>query len=440
MSGSQKSLDVLVVGAGLGGLAAALALQTDGHKVTILEAAESFGEVCLHKSINCDSRRVIIPESQVGAGIHLPPNSSRLLLRWGVDLSKPQTISNKYHFIRYADGATIAKIPLDDAMETHGAPYHLVHRADLHLALLDAARRAGVQVLSNKRVVDYNFDAPTATTAEGETFGADLLIAADGIKSFTRPLITGNADKPRDTGDVAYRILLPGETLRQDPELSGLLDDPCITSWCGPGAHFIGYPIREGELYNVVICSTTYSEMTDEAWVVEGDNRELQERFSSWEPRVTKLCSLAQNFMKWRLCDVPNVSTWVHPSGKACLLGDSCHPMLPYLAQGATQAFEDAASLRRCLADSDDIKTALRRYQDIRMPRVTLVQAKTREHQYIWHVADGKEQLARDGLMGKDADENPVFWGHTERQKWLFGHDAEILDKEGANWLRYGRK
>lgn len=318
-------------------------------------------------------------------------------------------------------------------METHGAPYQLVHRADLHSALLDAAKRVGVTILSNKQVVDYDFDAPSATTAGGEIFRADLLIAADGIKSISRPLMTGNTHKPRDTGDVAYRILLPGETLRRDPDLIGLLDDPCVNVWCGPGAHFIGYPIRQGELFNIVICSTTKSEFTDEIWVVEGDNRELRERFSSWEPRVTKLCALAENFMKWRLCDVPNVPTWVHSSGKACLLGDSCHPMLPYLAQSAAQAFEDAASLRRCLSEAHDIKTALQRYQDIRMARVMLVQAKTREHQHIWHVPDGMDQLARDDLMGRDVEENPVFWGHTERQKWLFGHDPEILDKEGAN-------
>lgn len=138
--------------------------------------------------------------------------------------------------------------------------------------------------------------------------------------------------------------------------------------------------------------------------------------------------------MKWRLCDLPVLNRWVHPDGKVALLGDSCHPMLPYLAQGAAQSFEDAATLRQCLAMDTDMMTALRKYEEIRVPRASLIQAKTREHQYILHIEDGDEQTARDQQMQVNGDENPVFWGHEERRKWLFSHDAEVLSKEGANW------
>ena len=312
----------------------------------------------------------------------------------------------------------------------------LVHRADLHEALLAAARRAGVAVRTGKRVVDYDFEAPSATTQEGEVFRADLLIGADGIKSVARPLLTGQPDAPRDTGDVAYRILIPGQRLLADPELADLITDPCTTSWCGPDAHLVGYPIRGGELYNIVVCATSqHNETTDETWVVRGDNRELCARFGDWEPRVRKLCALTGDFMKWRLCDLPDLARWAHPAGRAALLGDSCHPMLPYLAQGAAQSFEDAAALRRCLAlEEADLGGALRRYEAARMPRASLVQAKTREHQYILHIEDGEEQRARDRLLQLNAAENPVFWGHDERREWLFGHDAELLGTEGANW------
>lgn len=339
-----------------------------------------------------------------------------------------------YHFVRWEDGSTIVKIPFGQIVQNHGAPYWLVHRHDLHKGLLDAARRAGVTILNNKRVMSYDFDAPSVTTADGQVFTADLVVAADGIKSIARPQLTGHPDIPRDTGDVAYRILIPGSELLKDPDLAPLISTPATTSWCGPEAHLVGYPIRDGELYNIVVCATSHNETTDETWVIKGDNSELCERFGSWEPRIQKLCKLSHDFMKWRLCDLPVLSSWVASSKKVCLLGDSCHPMLPYLAQGAAQAVEDAAALRQCLATETDLNVALKRYEGIRLPRASLVQAKTREHQYILHVEDGREQAERDSKMLKNDDENPVFWGFTERRHWLFSHDAENTSKEGANW------
>lgn len=326
----------------------------------------------------------------------------------------------------------MVKLPFENIVETHGAPYYLVHRADLHAALLEAAQKAGVEILNNKRVVSYDFEAPSATTQEDEVFAADLVICADGIKSIARPLMTGLPDIPRDTGDVAYRILIPGEKLLADEDLADLINDPCTTSWCGPEAHVVAYPIRNGEMYNIVVCATSHNETTDEVWVVKGDNRELCSRFSNWEPRVRKLCALTGEFMKWRLCDLPDLTRWVHPSGKAVLLGDSCHPMLPYLAQGAAQCFEDAAVLRQCLALDIPLKEGMQRYEDIRMPRASLIQAKTREHQHILHIEDGAEQKKRDEKIKINNEQNPIFWGYDDRRKWLFSHDAELLNHEGA--------
>ena len=439
MPRAARSLDILVVGAGLGGLAAGLALQTDGHKVQIIDAAPEFAEVSRlsHYPYVRNTGNMRLTLLKAGAGIRVPPNSSRLLLRWGVDLENmKKSVSKRYHFVRWEDGSTIVKLPFENIVETHGAPYYLVHRADLHAALLQTAEKAGVKVYNHKRVIAYDFDAPSATTQDGETFKADLVIGADGIKSIARPLLTGQPDIPRDTGDVAYRILIPGEKVLADPELSDLITDPCTTSWCGPDAHLVGYPIRNGELYNIVVCATSYNETTDEVWVIKGDNRELCTRFGGWESRVRKLCALTGDFMKWRLCDLPNISRWAHPSGKVVLIGDSCHPMLPYLAQGAAQSFEDAAALRQVLAQDVDLPTALKRYEQIRMPRASLVQAKTREHQYILHIPDGEEQKARDRQLQLNATENPIFWGYDERRKWLFSHDAEVLNTEGANWQK----
>jgi salicylate hydroxylase len=347
-------------------------------------------------------------------------------------------LSAGYHFCRWQDGSTISNIAFGDIIEKHGAHYIFCHRADFHDLLLEAAKKAGIRVHTKQRVVKYEFDIPSVTTAEGKEWKADLIIAADGIKSIARPLITGQADNPRDTGDVAYRILMPGEGLMKDPELRSLIEEPCSTSWCGPDAHIVGYPIRSGTVYNIVVCATSYSETTDDIWVVNGDTTELYDRFKNWEPRVQKLCKLTGEFQKWRLCDLPELTRWVHPAGKVCLLGDACHPMLPYLAQGAAQAVEDAACLRRCLASPEfsDLKSALARYESIRLPRASLIQQKTREHQSILHIEDGQQQVHRDGQMKIDGDENPVFWGSNDRRQWLFSHDAENILEQGANWNR----
>ena len=350
-----------------------------------------------------------------------------------------KSVSTKYQFIRWEDGSSIVKVPFENIEETYGAPYYLVHRADLHSGLLQAVKKSGVTILTKKRVVSYDFEAPSCTTIDGETFTADLIIGADGIKSVARPLLTGKPDVPRFTGDVAYRILLPAEKLLADPELASLITDPCTTSWCGPGAHLVGYPIRNSEIYNLVVCATSPNETSDQVWVIKGDNHELCQRFDDWESRVRKLCAMSPDFMKWRLCDLPILSRWVHPSGKVALLGDSCHPMLPYLAQGAAQSFEDAATLRQCLALDTDMTSALKQYEEIRMPRASLIQAKTREHQYILHIDDGEEQIARDAQMRLNAEENPVFWGFDRRRKWLFNHDAEVLGKQGPSLMEGGR-
>lgn len=354
-----------------------------------------------------------------------------------------KSISTGYRFVRWQDGSVILDLPFEKLVETHGAPYYLVHRADLHKALLETAVAAGVQVLRNKKIIAYDFSDPSAVNETGEIFKADLIIAADGIKSIARPLLTGQEDRPRDTGDVAYRILIPGKDLLADPQLASLITKPSTTSWCGPDAHIVGYPIRNGQLYNMVVCATAAEgEFTsDEAWIVKGDNSELCRRFANWEPRVRKLCALTGDFRKWRLCDLASLPTWTHPSGKAVLLGDACHPMLPYLAQGAAQAFEDAAVLRQILAQHGraaigrgTLTHALGAYERIRMPRARLVQEKTREHQYILHLADGPEQRERDRRMKVDGVDNPVFWGYLSRRMWLFSHDAENLTAEGANW------
>ncbi|RFU32114.1 hypothetical protein B7463_g4229, partial [Scytalidium lignicola] len=416
-NGVTNHLDVLIVGAGIGGLTAAIGLALDGHNVTILEQAAEFGEV--------------------GAGMRIPPNAFKILNRWGVDLTyMKKTYSNGNRFLRYDDGKIIANMPHGIPEWDFGGSYLMVHRADYHSVLLEKAFSLGVDIRKKSKVDVYDWDKPAVKLESGEWVNGDLIIVADGVLSTARKQVLGHELPPIDTGDISYRILIPGSVMLADPELRDLVSQPWVSSWCGPDAHVIGYPVRGGEIYNVVCCCAARS-MKDaphtgnETKIVIQSNEELIRRFADWEPRVKKIVSLiGEDFLKWRLMDLDLVDRWYHPSGKAALLGDACHPMLPYMASGAAMATEDATVLRGILkhATRETIPKALEKYQKIRQPRASILQKAGRGLQYTYHLPDGEEQKARDEIMVKDVESNPIFWGFYERRKWLFGYDAEKLE------------
>ncbi|KAF5010116.1 hypothetical protein FDECE_3702 [Fusarium decemcellulare] len=405
---------VVIVGAGIGGLLASIGLRLDGHNVTILEQASEFGEV--------------------GAGMRIPPNSFKILHRWGIDLTyMKKTYSNGNRFLRYDTGETLADMPHGVPELDFGGSYLMVHRADYHSVLLAKALELGVAVRGSSKVDGYNFDVPEAILDTGEKFSADVLVVADGVQSKARELFQGHPLPATDTGDISYRILIPGQDMLADPDLRDLVSQPWVTSWCGPGAHVIGYPVRGGEIYNVVCCASEVTMRdqkfdTGETKLVISDNEELVRRFAGWEPRVRKIIDKAgKDFLKWRLFDLEMVDNWVHSSGKAVLLGDAVHPMLPYMASGAAMACEDAAALRRVLktATKDTIPAALKQYQKSRQSHASMVQQSGRKLQATYHLPDGEAQRERDYWIKKDDERNPIFWGFKERRYRLFGHDAE---------------
>lgn len=312
----MKNLEVIVVGAGIGGLQAALALASDGHRVTVLESAKTFEDV--------------------GAGIRVPPNSSKLSISWGVDFGRvKKEVSRGNRFVDWK-GTNLLDCPFDDVESRYGAPYYFIHRADLVRLLVETAREnTNIVIRMSCRVCSYDFEAPSVTLMSGETLKADLVICADGIKSAVRDLINGRPIPPQDTGDVAYRILVPAAPLLADPAMRHLVDEPWAVHWMGPEGHAVGYPLRGGELYNIIIDVTHGSDsgapVGEAVWKSARSNAELVARFRDWCPEVRRLCAMTGEYLKWKLADFDSLDRWVHPSGRAVLLGDACHPMMPHV-------------------------------------------------------------------------------------------------------------
>ena len=371
----------------------------------------------------------------MGAGIRVSPNSSKLSLSWGVDLgSIPKVASLGNRFVDYK-GNILLDCSYADVETRYGAPYYLIHRADLIEALVRAVTsHPNITLRMATRVASYDYAAPSVTLQTGATLTADLVVAADGIKSAVRDEINGAALQPMDTGDVAYRILVPTAALLADAEMAPYVRHAWAVHWMGPEAHAVGYPLRSGELYNVIIDVTHRTDLGDaiglDEWRSEADNAHLVARFGDWCSPVRKLCALAGSVLKWKLADFDSLDRWVHPAGKVALLGDACHPMMPYMAQGAAQATEDAATLAAALRERESIPDALRAYEAQRKPRATYVARNTRVLQEWLHLYDGPERERRDELAKHDNDDNPFFWGCSRRKDWLFGHDAAKLRME----------
>ncbi|CAE6429983.1 unnamed protein product [Rhizoctonia solani] len=398
-------LSVVVVGCGLGGLACAFSLQKAGHSVIILEAARNIGEI--------------------GAGIQVTPNLSRILIRWGLrdKLDKQAVVPQAIVFRRYKTGVKVGGSVWGSKMEhDHGSPYYHVHRADLHRMLYELAEQAGVTVRLGSTVASIDPLMPSLTLCNGEIIHCDLIVGADGVKSIIREVVVGGPDRPRPTGDAAYRAIIPAEQMRGDPELEALLENPEMTAWMGPGRHIMAYCIRGCNEYNMVLIhpdGRDGSAPAVESWTAGGSIEEMRRDFSGWEPRIQKLIHLIPSTLKWLLADREPLEEWVHDSGRVVLLGDSCHPMLPYRAQGAAMAIEDAVVLGGLLSGIhklDDLPRLLRAYQDLRFPRTAESQKSARLNQFIFHLPDGPEQLARDADM-RQAMEWEQAWLCREKDK-----------------------
>jgi salicylate hydroxylase len=387
-------ISVAIVGGGIGGLAAALSLLHAGIDVHVYEQAEAFREV--------------------GAGVQVSPNASRILHRLGLagPLEAVGVRPLAWHQRRWDDGRTLLRTPLAGAVEAaFGAPHYQIHRADLLAALVDAlpAERLHVghrliQLMDQGDRVEVEFD-------NGARIAADALIGADGIHSRVRQILLG-PEIPRFTGCVAYRGLVPAERLAHlDLEVTAQI-------WMGPQQHFIHYFVAARRLLNFVGV-IEQEHWTRESWTERGDIADARAAFAGWHPQVRAILGSVEETFIWGLFDRAPLPHWT--VGRATLLGDACHPMLPFMAQGAAQAIEDGATLAACLSrlGKDRIPEALRRYEAHRLPRASRLQAMSADNKLRFHLPDGPQQLARDAAMASGATD----WSLSAID-WVYAHDA----------------
>ncbi|MFH6785720.1 MULTISPECIES: FAD-dependent oxidoreductase [Methylobacterium] len=389
----RPGLRVAVVGAGIGGLTAALSLSARGHDVTLVERRTAF--------------------SEVGAGLQLSPNASRILtdLGLGMPLRRVAGEPARVRIRSLATARDIGEIALGEAMrERFGAPYWVVHRADLQTILLDAARsRPGIRLRVGRAVtgVQEGATAVTLTLASDggrtETLTADLVVAADGVRSALRKALDRRALRPR--GEAAWRATLPREAVPPD----FLADETGL--WLGPGRHVVHYPINGGRRLNLV--AVVPDEGASDDWGARGEPARLRAAFADAAPPLAGLLARPESWLVWSLVDCPAARPMAR--GRIALLGDAAHPVLPFLAQGAALAIEDAAVLAACLTPAQPVPAALAAYSRARTERVRTIQAHARRNGRIYH-AGPLVSAARDVVMGRLG---PMQM--TERYAWLYG-------------------
>jgi salicylate hydroxylase/6-hydroxynicotinate 3-monooxygenase len=370
-------LNIAIVGAGMGGLAAAAAVRKVGHEVKVYEQAKQF--------------------TRLGAGIQIGCNAMHVLRGLGLedrlraDTFYPRSWNNRH----WKSGEVLFDILFGpDAEQAHGAPYLLAHRGDLHAALANAVPPEIVKLNHRLTGIDQTPHGVRLTFDNGHVAHADAAIGADGVHSVVKTALFGD-DEPNFTGRIAYRTVFPAERLKDTEVLN-------CTKWWGEDRHVVIYPVKPDRSEIYFVTSQPEPGFNLESWSATGDVKVLREAFEAFHPEARAVINAAPEVHKRPLVDRDPLGRWI--DGRVALLGDASHPMTPYMAQGAAMAIEDGAILARCLEglDRDGVETGLCRYEATRKERTARMQFTSRQN--VW----GKGVTDVDWVYGYNAWEAPL--------------------------------
>ncbi|KAK4615668.1 FAD-dependent monooxygenase OpS4 [Fulvia fulva] len=411
-------LDIKIVGAGMAGLSAAISCALAGHNVVVLEGARELAEV--------------------GAGFQVTPNGCRVLQQYGLleDLRRSAAEPTLLQVRRWSDGKVLSRT--DDfnveMKSKYNAPFWDLHRVDVQRALAAKAKELGVEVRLGSRIEDVDFDQATIRLASGETLQADLIVGADGLWSKCRQKFLMSKglepDIPIPTGDLAYRIVLEVNEVKSQ-EVKDWISQPTCQFWIGPEAHVVAYSVRNGQMINIVLLVP--DNLPPDVSKQSGSLEEMRAIFNHWDPMLNRFLDEVKSVEKWKLMHGAELDSWISPKSNFVFVGDACHSMLPYLAQGANSAIEDGAVLGNILTaveSRSQLPAALKLHEQLRKKRGEAIVRETFAQRKDFHMPDGEEQAKRDELMlgqlGKQIEGKfPSRWQCPEVQPWLYGYDAK---------------
>ena len=388
-------MHILIVGAGIGGLTAALALLRDGHEVEIYEQAPRLAEL--------------------GAGVQISANGARVLFALGLEDAMRRVWSEPAgkEIRLWNSGETWKLFDLGaESVVRYGAPYFMIHRADLHGVLIDAVRTLAPDAIHlDAQCIGFD-DGGSAVTlhlSDGERVSGDALIGADGVHSRIRNRLVGD-DKPEFTGCMAWRGLVPVEKLPSHMRRN------VGVNWVGPGGHVINYLLRRGEIFNFV--GVVERDWRVESWTEKGTREECAADFTGWNADIHAIIRNIEQPYKWALLGRTPLTRFSH--GRATLLGDAAHPTLPMLAQGANMAIEDGMVLARCLSAYQDAATALARYDAARVERTAKLVRGANEMAKRFHNPALADARGAKAYVDAQWNEETV----KQRYDWIFQYDA----------------
>ena len=345
----MKPLDIAVVGAGISGLTAVIALAKKGHRVRLFEAAPAWADI--------------------GAGITLAPNAMRGMdyIDVGKTIADTGIEPSKQHISHWQTNALLVEVDREGTADKYGAAYVYIHRADLHSILVAEAEKQGVEIYLGKHIedVDFSSEKPKMAFSDGTSGDADLVIGADGLKSQTRQLFA--PESPNFSGHIAFRAIAP-----VTPKIQHLLDQPGMH--IGPGKMVVRYPLRKGKLINLVFFAREDG-WTEEGWSIPAEIDELKRLYSGWCDDIQLLINAIEpgTVFKWAINQHKPLKTW-NRENKIVLVGDAAHAMTPFMGQGAATGIEDAIMLSRAIDDSSNLADAISRYEKARIERTSYIQ------------------------------------------------------------------